>query len=351
VLNGGTSLSMDGILLNPFDWMLPAGLSLQRTGVFLERLLDPEASHPWALEAEDFERSWLPRSHTDRGDNRTALCLDALCPRSLPKGSGFGRILLQGLLEEALPGKGDGLDMSQRATVLYRLYVRQRPQPTPFQVEGWTFEHEMAVLPYWALADSHFADGWKDFGGTDSEAEAYSQLFQPRPLRAPADWSLVSSAKLWLSLGSGPASARNVMPRSVVDLALRHFSLGLMPRPYLSKAFGRRPKPVLGRRLHGPADAISEFTGIADAIGPKAPMEAALPGLVGGFRTFRQLRLVGRDSSSAQSGEALPWRVAISSTTPGLKLFCRREQRSTTSVGAAALGFGSEGSAAFRSCE
>ncbi|CAE7819302.1 DHX57, partial [Symbiodinium sp. CCMP2456] len=38
VADGGTSLPMDGVLLNPWDFALPPALTLQTTGVFLEKL-------------------------------------------------------------------------------------------------------------------------------------------------------------------------------------------------------------------------------------------------------------------------------------------------------------------------
>ncbi|CAE7254217.1 oxt [Symbiodinium sp. KB8] len=122
----------DGVLLNPWDFALPPALTLQTTGVFLEKLEATDTPLPWALQAEDFERSWLPRSYFDRADGGTSLCLDALCPRTLPRGSSFARRLLVLLLTEGLAK--EGVDIGQYGTMLYRTYVGQRPRRTPFLV-------------------------------------------------------------------------------------------------------------------------------------------------------------------------------------------------------------------------
>eukprot|EP00435_Cladocopium_sp_Y103_P000488 s4524_g1.t1 len=96
VLFGGVSMSMDMLLLNPFDSWLPAPLSLRRAAVFLERTLEPDVTPPPdVLEEEDFEKSWNPRSHTDRGDGITTVCASHVAPRSLPKGCDFGKQILQ----------------------------------------------------------------------------------------------------------------------------------------------------------------------------------------------------------------------------------------------------------------
>jgi len=324
VMDGGTSLPMDGVLLNPWDFALPPALTLQSTGVFLEKLEATDTALPWALQAEDFERSWLPRSYFDRSDGGTSLCLDALCPRTLPRGSSFARRLLLLLLTEGLAK--EGVDIGQYATMLYRTYVGQRPRRTPFLVGDVGFDHEMVVLPYWLHVQPHFADGWKDYGGSDSDLTQYSDLFQPRHMRSMSDWSLTSTARLWLPLGYGPASARQAMPGSIVDLALRHFTLDLAPRPFKKKAFhnGRKRQQPRRKRLRSPADATAENTAFIDEVytarGQPVYREGALPGPVGGFRTFREVRLVGFED------QGLSWSVNIHASRE-LRFFCRAEHR------------------------
>lgn len=353
---GGISFQIDGMLLNPFDFMLPRDLSLRSTAVFLERLV-PQDQPPieTALQAADFEQSWLPRSFVDRADGYTFLCLDISCPRSVPAHDALGRALLEAALH------GLAQDWSEMATSLYRGYVRQRPAAVPITSQGITLNHEIAVLPFWVHVEPHFSDGWKSYGGHDDLNAVHSQLYSPRPQRESADWSLVSSSKLWLPLGFGPPSARNILRRSVVDMALRYFTLGIMPRPYASRNFGR-PASSSGSssyRLRSPRDAHHD---LGMDVATAARGEAALPGAAGGFRTFRQLRLVGRSAqaaafaSNSSHGDALgvprPWRIVVSSAAPALDMYCRREQRPTKAPRSRpAARAAAVGSAALRACE
>eukprot|EP00928_Gymnodinium_smaydae_P052620 TRINITY_DN3663_c0_g2_i2.p1 TRINITY_DN3663_c0_g2~~TRINITY_DN3663_c0_g2_i2.p1 ORF type:complete len:1136 (+),score=204.34 TRINITY_DN3663_c0_g2_i2:476-3409(+) len=308
------------------------------------------------MEGDDFDRSWLPRSFSDRADGYTTLCLDMLCPRSLPARSAVGlallQVWLQGASEPERRKQGKLPDVGELATTLYRLYVRERPSAVPFTVEGFSFEHEMVALPYWAIAEPHFQDGWKAYGGQYDPNAEHSQLYTPRPRRESTDWVLMSTSKLWLPLGYGPPSARNALPRSVVDAARRIYALGIMPRPYRPKIFGPRKGTGAERRLRSPRDVIDLYG--TDATLEAARREGALPGAVGGFRTFRAVRLVGRDAGSAgaaaaQAGAGGPvrWRVAIRGGP--LTLYCRSEPRPWDTVGAAS-GSAAEGSVAFRAC-
>lgn len=43
------------------------------------------------------------------------------------------------------------------------------------------YNHELVLLPYWVQMQPHFSDGWKDYGGEDSDLTRYSDLYQPRP--------------------------------------------------------------------------------------------------------------------------------------------------------------------------
>lgn len=351
VLYGGVSIGMDGMLLNPIDFMLPRQLSLSNAAIFTERLLDMTGSpSAAALQAEDFDQSWLPRSHTDRADGFTLLCLEFLCPRSIPAGSIVGQTILLSWFQASLDPQVQQIkavpEISEFGTKLYRLYVQKWSKP-PFSVGDLHFNHEIVVLPYWTIVEPHFPDGWKAFGGHDDPNARHTQVFSPRPLRDSSDWSLVSSAKLWLPLGYGPPSARNILPNSVVDMALRHFTLGIMPRPYHSKSFGlgRKGGGKWERRLHTPKDPHVGFSG-HDAASPIR--EVVLPGVVGGFRSFRHIRLVGRDHGVGASLSSLStWRVLLRVNSPRLVLFCRSEQRPIRGIQSP----GMPGSAAFHACE
>ncbi|CAJ1437557.1 unnamed protein product, partial [Effrenium voratum] len=343
VLHGGTSLPMDGLLLNPWDLALPPQLLLQSSAVFLEKLEGVEL--PWALQVEDFERSWLPRSHVDRADGATSVCLEVMCPRTLPRGSSFGQQMLQWTTANLGP---EGADLNQAATMLYRLYVQQRPARTPFQAGEVIFNHELVLLPYWVQMQPHFSDGWKDFGGVDGELTQHTALHWPRHSRAAADWSLVSTARLWLPLSFGPPSSRQAMPQSVIDLALRYFTLDLAPWPFRKKGFrnGRKKRPSRAKRLRSPADFTAENTGFIDEVnrakGVSSIREGGLPGSVGGFRSFKELRLVGHQQ------QGLQWQVAVAG--PGLSFFCRREHR-RSSWGSTPGAVEAPVSSALRTCE
>ena len=101
----------------------------------------------------------------------------------------------------------------------------------------------------------------------DDRPHHHSQLYSARAHKDRADWSLVRSLKLLLPLDYGPPSvagrgwgpgsrkARNVLPRSVVDLARRLLSLRLSavagPRP-----FGAAAAEPKGRGWRTPLDSL-----------------------------------------------------------------------------------------------
>ena len=182
------------------------------------------------------------------------------------------------------------------------------------------------------MAEPHFADGYRYYGRRGLEDELddrphhHSQLYSARAHKERADWSLVRSLKLFLPMDYGPPAARNALPRSVVDLARRMFSLHLGPLSAGPMHFGVTPKSAATvRRLRTPVDSLDALQNSMmesfDAGSPKPlPREAALPGDVGGFRTFRDVRVVG--SSTCPRGEV---QVTIGSEegSPKLRFFCR----------------------------
>ncbi|CAE8723402.1 unnamed protein product [Polarella glacialis] len=358
VLHGGVSLSMDSLLLNPFDSLLPGPLSLDNTAMFLERVLGAEdVAPPDVLEAEDFERSWWPRSHTDRADGRTTVCGDHLCPRSLPAGCPLGKQILNAWLytllsENAVPSP------DAAPTRLYKEYVKSRP---PQGVTGTATSStgcEAVTLPVWVFVEPHFPDGWRYYGRRGPEGEAedrpqyHSQLYSARAHRESSDWSLVRSLKLVLPLDYGPPSARNVMPRSVVDLARRLLSLRSVESGN-GVHFGS-PRAKSGRALRTPADALDLLdNSMAESLGVGQPAklsrEAALPGEVGGFRTFRDVRVVGVGSCP---GKILSRVGVVVTAGKGVAFFCRAAVRPEASGGGSAAVRSSSGEdfQAFSAC-
>mmetsp|Transcript_2377 Transcript_2377/g.9336 ORF Transcript_2377/g.9336 Transcript_2377/m.9336 type:complete len:1169 (-) Transcript_2377:430-3936(-) len=327
---GGISLSFDGLLLNPFDMLLPAALPLHRTAVFIERVLAPEEQAPKeALQREDFELSWMPRSHTDRADGHTLICGDNLCPRAMPAGCPLARQLLRAWLEAFLmTGSSPRCDLE--ATRLYSAYVRNRPQSQTRLEDG---QFAVVALPGWVIVEPHFPDGWRHYGHrgqieeSEDRGQFHSQLYTPRVHRERSDWSLVRSLKLWLPLDYGPQSARNAMPRSVVDLAQRFLALRITPFSPGPLRFGTIEPTLTSHTWHTPVDAYEALdNSMAESLGvgarPKLSREVALPGTTGGFRTFRDIRVVGR-GACAVPGFVVRVRAAISLSHPGARLFCR----------------------------
>jgi len=56
--------------------------------------------------------------------------------------------------------------------------------------------------------------------------------------RDQQDWWLTQSSKLWLPLNIGPVHQRNVMKRSIIFLAMKHFALGFSQFKFLFEAEG-----------------------------------------------------------------------------------------------------------------
>ncbi|CAK9107742.1 Protein xylosyltransferase [Durusdinium trenchii] len=295
LLFGGVSLSMDMLLLNAFDSWLPAPLSLTRAAVFLERTLEPGG-----------------------------VIASYAAPRSLPKGCDFGKQAMQlWIASYAQTGAIQALDPI--VTRLFKTYVRSRVTPPTDD------SCEVVLLPGWALAEPHFPDGFRYYGRRGSEDELedrphyHSQLYSARAHKERADWSLIRSLKMFLPLDYGPPSARNVLPRSIVDLTRRMLSLRLGPFDVGPMRFGVAEGGVSGRRWRAPVDSLDALQNSMiesfDLGKPKLlPREAALPGEVGGYRTFRDVRVVGPSSCGART-------VKVTIEGPTIRFFCRRAAR------------------------
>eukprot|EP00913_Durusdinium_trenchii_P013809 g12966.t1 len=289
LLFGGVSLSMDMLLL-----MLSKKLGV---GVGSDHLLIPPSTSTWlvkraadvapppdVLEEEDFDKSWTPRSHTDRGDSLTTVIASYAAPRSLPKGCDFGKQAMQlWIASYAQTGAIQALDPI--VTRLFKTYVRSRVTPPTDD------SCEVVLLPGWALAEPHFPDGFRYYGRRGSEDELedrphyHSQLYSARAHKERADWSLIRSLKMFLPLDYGPPSARNVLPRSIVDLTRRMLSLRLGPFDVGPMRFGVAEGGVSGRRWRAPVDSLDALQNSMiesfDLGKPKLlPREAALPGEV-----------------------------------------------------------------------
>lgn len=94
------------------------------------------------------------------------------------------------------------------------------------------------------------------FSSKEDRPHYHSQLYSPRAHRERADWSLVRSLKLFLPLDYGPPSARNALPRGVVDLTRRLLSLRLGPFPSGPMGFGRLVEEKTGRHWRSPVDSL-----------------------------------------------------------------------------------------------
>lgn len=354
IIYGGVSLSMDGLLLNPFDMMLPRPLTLQNTAVFLEKVLaDEETVVPSeVLEREDFDRSWAPRSHTDRADGRTLLCGDYMCPRSLPPGNPFAKLVLEAWLQDFFnTGQTPHLDLA--VSRVFKEYIRNRPMNS-HALDG----HAFLNVPGWIIVEPHFPDNWRYYGNRGKDAEEddrvhfHSQLFTPRAHRERSDWWLVRSLKLWLPLDYGPPAARNVMPRSAVDLARRLLALRIAPYDFGPLRFSALSSRA-GEASHALRTVLDVYEALdnsmAESLGVgqrlPTPTEVALPGAMGGFRTFRDIRIVGHSTCP----NTLPTRVNVVMRIlhHDVTFSCR----SASSPEAATFVAGAIQNAAQRSCE
>ena len=258
-------------------------------------------------------------------------------PRSLPKGCDFGKQAMQlWIASYAQTGAIQALDPI--VTRLFKTYVRSRVTPPTDD------SCEVVLLPGWALAEPHFPDGFRYYGRRGSEDELedrphyHSQLYSARAHKERADWSLIRSLKMFLPLDYGPPSARNVLPRSIVDLTRRMLSLRLGPFDVGPMRFGVAEGGVSGRRWRAPVDSLDALQNSMiesfDLGKPKLlPREAALPGEVGGYRTFRDVRVVGPSSCGART-------VKVTIEGPTIRFFCRRAARVE---GGAGEGFGPGG--------
>lgn len=340
ILEGGVNLGMDGLLLNPFDMMLPASLSLQQAAVFIEKVLDPdEPAPPETLEREDFEQSWMPRSHSDRGDGRTLLCGDLSCPRSLPKGCPLGKQIFRAWLEKYfVAGTPPVADLD--VTRIYRTYIRGRPLEQTQLQDG---EFAAVTYPGWVMVEPHFPDNWRYYGHrgvldeAEDRAQFHSQLFSPRAHRERSDWSLIRSLKLWLPMSYGPPAARNTMPRSTIDLVLRFVALHITSVDRGPRLFGTAAKKEIAHDLHTPADQHEALENpMAESLGtgswPNVTREVVLPGGMGGFRTFRDVRVIGRSECGSRGAVSHVGVVARLNRTD-VNLFCRPAARPEVSLG------------------
>ncbi len=101
---------------------------------------------------------------------------------------------------------------------------------------------------------THFSPS--PFASQEDRPHYHSQLYSPRAHRERADWSLVRSLKLFLPLDYGPPSARNALPRGVVDLTRRLLSLRLGSFPSGPMGFGRLVEEKPGRHWRSPVDSL-----------------------------------------------------------------------------------------------
>ncbi|CAK0852600.1 unnamed protein product [Prorocentrum cordatum] len=213
------------------------------------------------------------------------------------------------LLRSWLAHAEGSVDATGAATRLYKEYVQRRSRaPSAIEASGC----EAVVLPAWVVVEPHFPDGFR--------------AHRDRP-----DWWLVRSLKLWLPLDYGPPSARNVLPRSVVDLAVRLLSVRLAPYTVGPMEFGPAPAAHNTRTWRTPLDVSAALdNSMAQSLGlgdhkPATP-EVALPGEVGGFRTFRDIRVVGRGGCPPDAART-DIRVVLQVERGDTSFYCRSQGR------------------------
>ena len=237
-----------------------------------------------------------PRSPTDLADGETGICGDFnVCLRHLPKANVISEKFVNFFLAEVLIHANGAPDSERFATDLLRTEILGNPN--------------FKLLPHWVIQEPSFADGYKAHTSVGSERE--TELYSPRFTRYSSDWSMVSTAKLWLPLRYGMPSARNTLRWSVVDSAMLFQTLNLSPFPYRTSFHNHdyaknQWKLENHRILLGTSDAYKNFapSGVNETI-MAGIQEGGFPGIVGGFRTFSRIRVVGRRNETTE-GAVLP---------------------------------------------
>ncbi|CAD7972399.1 unnamed protein product [Amoebophrya sp. A25] len=294
-LYGGLYVPLDGVLLGAVDQFLTTPLA--DTLMFTERILPEKLD--WGLKLEEVKQ---PRSPTDLADLETGICGDVqMCLRHIPAPE----------RRQLLRQRGVDIEKVAHEYVVHildqvRNWRNGSPDLEKFGTEmmrTWMREDRMLLLPHWVIQEPSFADGYSAhiLVGPEKQTELYS----PRFHRSSSDWTLVSTAKLWLPLRYGQISARNALRWSVMDSALLLQSLHISPYPYRTAFhnhdYEKHRMRIEGYHLSmGVSDSYKNFAphGVNETI-QAGIIEGGYPGIVGGFRTFGRIRVVGRPWTEA----------------------------------------------------
>ncbi|CAD7952239.1 unnamed protein product [Amoebophrya sp. A120] len=295
-LFGGLFIPLDGLLVGAIDQFLDS--KIEKTLVFTERIL-PEKL-PWGLKFEEVKQ---PRSPTDLADLETGICGDVqMCLRHIPLGHTVGREYVHFIVDQVRNWKNGSPDLEKFGTEKMRSWmttpVQELENPNSLSTDGTQQTAKLTLLPHWVIQEPTFADGYNAhiLVGPEKQTELYTPRFQ----RSSSDWTLVSTAKLWLPLRYGQISSRNALRWSVMDSALLLQSLHLSPYPYRTAFYNHDWekhyfKDNSYHLLIGISDQYRNFaqSGLNETI-QAGISEGAYPGIVGGFRTFGRIRVVGR---------------------------------------------------------
>ncbi|KAF4676957.1 hypothetical protein FOL47_004199 [Perkinsus chesapeaki] len=276
--HGGLYMPLDGMLLNTLEYVLPPALAhrVNTTTMWMELYVAAEdVVNGAALSRDDFENTVWKRSWMDRMEDATVICATD-CLRYIPKGSPSAGSWMISIITATVALGDSRVDVNAIATLIAKTHIK---------------EDNYVILPCWLMAEPKFPDLWKNFGNVDSLSARDTDLFSPRWTRERQDWWLVHTSKLFLPLSIGAGDQLNPMPSSVAALAVTHFDLGLRPRGARARVLFVDAKPP-NVSLRSPRDHIRRHM-VPDQLRLHdfQVWEGGLPGTVGGYRTFRNLRV------------------------------------------------------------
>ncbi|CEM19287.1 unnamed protein product [Vitrella brassicaformis CCMP3155] len=328
---GGVCLPPHGVLLNALDAFLPSTLfdgSLgsnsgdERSVTVVFEIADRRPA-VYSIATDGLKAAHSQRPFTCRHES-TRLCVSD-CPSFIPANSTFGKQVLD-LIVSHSEMASTVVDSQYISffdlihTVAYDAYLQTRRRTGDGGLNG-----ELVVgMPPSVIMEDIFPD----FHGFERSMRAtffsqsfHSQLYRARETYEASDWALATTAKLWLPLP--PHLTRTPMPRSVIDLALTHFQLGHAPHPY-----GTMRGLADGEGDEGPGYRLvthmRPFLPFFRSPAYKTEHYSSwLPGVLGGARDFRAVRVTQK--ASARDEEGGTFRVQIRSCVP-LRMGCRASQ-------------------------
>ena len=282
---GGLYIPFDGGLVNTLEYVL--GSRVIVSSVYQE--IVGGGQNPDAFQREDYDQMAWTRSWMDRHEGSSVLC-SLHCIRLVVKGDNIGAILLEGIY-------------SVHPDVRLTKHIK---------------EHSMnstVILPNWLIAETKFPDHWNTFGSTPGYVNPSTDLHSPREHRYRQDYWLVVSNKLWVPWLAGSGEELNTLPLSVTSLVKQQFSLEIFT-PFYVPLFGKRVASG-DIVIKSPFDQIERLMTTEQILMRKYfhVRDIGLPGNIGGYRTFRHLKIVTKTFNF------------VNVTVVGAPLTCRNEHR------------------------